>query len=196
MLFTQGIAARGKRAEALSKPRPDLRPMSGLSSGLVSDCPPQRQHVAAGRAARRLLHEIFRSIAARNADCERGSASEDSQSCSRHSPPKGARGRALSTDARYTAAHLARRSYTADHLAGTLRAQPLLGRDAWGWCWMNRASKAEAWPDRWRRDRPRKVPGARKARKVRVPRLGYGEACCPARSAPSSTRARTLRARV
>src|SRR6478735_9197713 len=41
--------AEGKRAASPPKPRPDLRPMSGLSSGLVSDCPRQRQHAAAVR---------------------------------------------------------------------------------------------------------------------------------------------------
>ena len=125
--------AEGKRAASPPKPRPDLRPMSGLSSGLVSDCPRQRQHAAAVRAARRLPHEIYRSIAVRSADCERGSASEDSQSCSRHPPPKDPRGRARDSDARYSAAHPARHSYTADHLAGTPRAQPLLSSDAWVW---------------------------------------------------------------
>ena len=171
--------------------------MSGLSLGLVSDCPPQRQHAAAGRAAPRLLHEICRNIAARSADCERGIASEDSQSCSRHPLPKGARGRARGSDARYSAAHPARHSYTADHLAGTPRAQPLPGRGAWGWgwasaltgCrgWMDRASRTQAWTDRARRDRPWKA---------RVPHLGCGEACGPAQSATSSARDRTLRARA
>jgi hypothetical protein len=90
---------------------------------LVSDCPtPQRQHAAAGRAARLPLRETCHSIAARTADCERGSASEDSQSCSRHPPPRDPHGRALSSDARYTAAQLARHNYTAGHRAETPRA--------------------------------------------------------------------------
>ena len=175
--------------------------MSGLSSGWVSDCPaPQRQHAATGRAAPLRPHEICRSTAARSADCARGNASENSRSCSRHPPPKDPRGRARGSAARYSAAHPARHSYTVDHLAGIPLAQPLLGSNAWGWGWgsaltgyrgwIDRASKAEAWAGRARSDRPRKLNRARK------PRLGYGEACCPARNALSSARARMLRARA
>src|SRR6478752_1611308 len=38
---------------------------------------------------------------------------------------------ARGSDARYTVDHPARRTYTADHLARTQRAQPLLGSDEW-----------------------------------------------------------------
>ena len=153
------ISARGKRAAPPASPEPTFGPTSVLGSGWVRSCPdPPRQHAAAGLAARLLPHEICRSIAARTADCERGSASEDSPSCSRHPPPKVPRGRARGTAARYTAAHPARHSYTADRLAGTPRAQPPLGSDAWGSIsgsaltgfrgWMDLESKAQACADR------------------------------------------------
>src|SRR6187549_758408 len=91
--------------------------------GLVRECPnPQQQLAADVGAARQLRREIFHSVVAPSADCERGSASADSGTL--HSPPavQGSTYRALDSDTRYTAAHSARHSYTAHHLARTPRA--------------------------------------------------------------------------
>src|SRR5205809_856130 len=82
--------------------------------------------VRPGIAAPQRVLEICQSIAAHNADCELGSAAEDSQSCLRHLPPKAQRGPAQDIAARYTAAHPARHSYTADHLAEIPHAPPPL----------------------------------------------------------------------
>jgi len=143
----------------------------------------RRLHVAAGPAAASLLPEICRSTAAHSVDCGLGSASEDSQLCTGRRPRTGRCGRARGNDARCTAAHPARHSCTASRLAGTPRAQLLLGSDvsvsrpsSGSALARVRASLARARRDQVRRDQ--------------VPQLGCGAASCPARSAAWKVRVR------
>jgi len=158
----------------------------------------QKQHAAAGRAEQPLLRELCHSIVARSADYARGNAAEDFRSCSRRPPPEASHGRAPSSDAHRTAAHLARRSCIADHLVGILRAPRLLGSDAVAQHWglealipdrIDPVPRPQARSDRARSDR---LSDGR----AQVPRFGRGEAYFPPRSALSRARARTLRARV
>ena len=159
---------------------------------------------ASGNAALRPRPEICQSIAAHSADYERDSANEDSQSCPRHPPPKARRDRALGSDARYTAAHPARHSYTADRLAETPRARPLLDSHAFDstscsglrsastgdWIGVARVALTQARPEQTGREQTGRARGPHK------PRLGRGEVSCPPRSGLSSVRARTLQARA
>ena len=153
-------------------------------------CPDaQRLRVAAERASAPFLREICRSTDAHTVDCGLGSAGEDSQSCTDHRPRTGRCGRARGNDARCTAAHPARHSCTAYRLAGTPRAQPLLGSDAA----VSRSSSGSAlagvraWLTRARRDQ---------ARRAWVTHLGCGAASCPGRSAASKARVHKLRDRA
>ena len=82
------------------------------------------------RTAPRFLHETCRSTAAHSVDCELGSATEDSQSCTHRPPTKAQCGRAPGSAARCTAARPPIHSYTASRLARKPRAPPRPGNDA------------------------------------------------------------------
>ena len=148
---------------------------------------PEPQRAAAASAAPPLRHETCQSTAAHTADCELGSATEDSQSCPRRPPPKGPRGRAPDAAARYTAAHPPRHSYTADHLARTPLAPPLLRHDAFGSfdfvsgyrVWVGRPSRAQARADRVPKDHARTDRASRvraRADRVRSARMARSRA--------------------
>jgi len=171
----------------------------------------------------RLDPSLAKESPPRTADCERGSAVEGFQPCPAHPPPVAARGRAPDNDAHDSAAHRARHSYTAAHLARTPRAPPRQGNDAFGLRLgsgsaltgyrgsMDRTSGARVWAGRTPRARLEKAQRAQTARwaqraqtaqwahtaqQAQTPRVDSGEASCRSRSALSSARARTLRARA
>src|SRR6185369_12756643 len=155
-------------------------------------------HAAYGRPALLRSREIGQSTAARTIGCALCTATGDSQSLPRPQLPQARCGPARGATARYTAAHPARHTCIAFHLAETPHAPPRLDSEAGVSDWALALAGTRAWRAWGRRDSDEGerawTTQARRVHPTQVHRLGCDAPYAPLQSAASPTRARTPRA--